>query len=732
MFYSDYPIEKQENDCLNRTIFSKQLAEAILSYTKTDNFVISLCGRWGSGKTSILNMVIEEIESLSKKVKEEERIIIVKFNPWNYSDCSQLISQFFSTLQTELRIFGNNEALCNVGSALEKYSSILDYSSYIPVVGQYLGPLKDLVSGLGSHMKEFGENGSSVESQKKRVVEALSNQKQKFLVVIDDIDRLNNKQIRAIFQLVNSLAGFPNMIYLLSFDRNVVSRALHEEQGCDGEEYLEKIIQVPFEVPEANKELVNNFLFERCYPVFFDNEEEESCFEKEYWSNIFSECISPFIKNLRDINRVMNAFEFKLNLMKDEVNKVDLLALTTLQICAPEIFYWIRVNKVILTGSIESTGGITGVEQKKNEKCYLDIFEKIYSKNPQNMLRIIGALFPQFAWHTGGYVQNNDTNDELRLKDKIASNERFDRYFNLSLEEISISKVEIKKSVFEYSKEEWSLLATELLKNNKLVDYLQEVRTYIPELSTQRKEILMDLCIEINAMEMAQMRANAFTIVPASMASNVLTETLRQNEKNANKHWILNTISKTNLKTLPSCCSIVEKLERAYGRVNQYLNSSEQYVLENALDEINIALTQRIRELLSLETLVECREVETVMYTWSLLEKESYDIFIKKVANDSRTLPIYLFLYAGTWYGGKNHGWHFEKERYTEHISKAEAYEKIKSLKGTNTFKQLPLQYKEIAIAFFLWCSDEIKDKHDINEIAVANLIEKWAKEVVS
>ena len=53
MFHSDKPISTKELDCLNRTEFSKQLAKAILSYTKKDNFTISLCGKWGSGKTEV-------------------------------------------------------------------------------------------------------------------------------------------------------------------------------------------------------------------------------------------------------------------------------------------------------------------------------------------------------------------------------------------------------------------------------------------------------------------------------------------------------------------------------------------------------------------------------------------------------------------------------------------------------------------------------------------------------
>ena len=81
MFYSDNPIKSKDYDSLHRAEFSKQLAEAILSYTKLDNFTISLCGRWGSGKTSILNMVVNEINCLSDN--DDDSPSMVNFSPWN-------------------------------------------------------------------------------------------------------------------------------------------------------------------------------------------------------------------------------------------------------------------------------------------------------------------------------------------------------------------------------------------------------------------------------------------------------------------------------------------------------------------------------------------------------------------------------------------------------------------------------------------------------------------------
>ena len=49
----------------------------------------------GCGKTSIINMVTETLEERNKQVDEENQIIIVRFNPWNYSDRTQIIDQFF-------------------------------------------------------------------------------------------------------------------------------------------------------------------------------------------------------------------------------------------------------------------------------------------------------------------------------------------------------------------------------------------------------------------------------------------------------------------------------------------------------------------------------------------------------------------------------------------------------------------------------------------------------------
>jgi len=101
MFKSDKPITSHKEDILNRYLFAQSLGNAILSYKNIEknSIVIGLFGAWGSGKTSIINMTLEHIDLVSKNKTEYEKPIIVKFNPWNYSDQNQLVTQFFKYLK---------------------------------------------------------------------------------------------------------------------------------------------------------------------------------------------------------------------------------------------------------------------------------------------------------------------------------------------------------------------------------------------------------------------------------------------------------------------------------------------------------------------------------------------------------------------------------------------------------------------------------------------------------
>lgn len=254
MINTDKPINTSEEDKLERSEFVKRISKAICEFNSKDNFTIALQGIWGCGKTSILNMISKEIAVIN------EKITVVSFNPWNFTDGNQLVSQFFMNLSSELKNRKTNKTLkkikkkdkyARIGELIDKYSYSLEYAEYLPVIGKYLKIVPKLASSFGSSLKEKNSaNTQNIIYQKNVLINALNDIDSRILIIIDDIDRLPNEQIRLIFQLVSSVAGLPNITYLLSYDKEIVVRALHDVQTCNGEEYLEKIIQVAFDVPK--------------------------------------------------------------------------------------------------------------------------------------------------------------------------------------------------------------------------------------------------------------------------------------------------------------------------------------------------------------------------------------------------------------------------------------------------------------------------------------------------
>lgn len=727
MFNTDKPIETNKDDHLKRTNFSKHLAKAILAYTKQDNFAISLCGKWGSGKTSIINMVIEEINKTIQGKNDDEKLIIIKFNPWNYVDSQQLIKQFFATIQDSLKYYKSNENLNKISDALENYSSLLEYTKMIPVIGGYLGPINKIIKRYSIKAKKKYQESNSIESQKNKIISALKEQNQKFLIIIDDIDRLTNLQIRDIFQLVNNLAGFPNMIYLLSFDREVVTRALGKVQNCNGNEYLEKIIQVTFNVPEASKQMIDNILIEKVDDLLRENNYNIEDYENRYCSMVLNDSVLPFINSVRDINRVLNSFEFKYSLMKDEIYPIDLLAITTLQVCMPDIYSWIEYNKDILVGSIQEKKIPTEDERKQKRDNYLKGFESI-SKNPELIVKAIKTLFPGFGMEIGETYLASDTEDELRRRNKISSGDRFDRYFNLSIEDIKISKGKLLNTIHNYSKEQLIGFFKELLKENRLEIYFREFHPYIVDLPFERSKIFIESFIELQLIDYTRFNQNKYINLNKENGFKIILKLLDNQDKKLNYKFISEMINESNGKDIGVLCRIVETIENNFNLYKNSENIDFNMIEKNDLKDLKSCILYKLNECSKRINFLDDNEIIYIYRVWKLLDQEEMKCYIKKQVEFSQNVPKLLNLYAGTWSNSKDNGWQFTNLKYEQYISTQEAYQKILLLKNTKEFNLLKHKFKEITVAFYLWCNLKEDDPFEkkVYKKDVDRLITDW------
>src|SRR5436190_1219808 len=102
MLDADRPIRTSTEDRLGRTSFAKYLARCLLEQTTIESFVIGLYGSWGVGKTSIINLVLEELKFASSNMFDDEKPVILNFNPWNYLGQNQLVENYFNRLLSEL------------------------------------------------------------------------------------------------------------------------------------------------------------------------------------------------------------------------------------------------------------------------------------------------------------------------------------------------------------------------------------------------------------------------------------------------------------------------------------------------------------------------------------------------------------------------------------------------------------------------------------------------------
>src|SRR5260370_25121851 len=91
----DNPISDKEKDLLHRYPLAKRIAEVINRHQGDESFVIGIEGEWGSGKTSFINMILEDLGKTNA--------LLIKFNPWNFSDQNELIKDFFESLSVSLK-----------------------------------------------------------------------------------------------------------------------------------------------------------------------------------------------------------------------------------------------------------------------------------------------------------------------------------------------------------------------------------------------------------------------------------------------------------------------------------------------------------------------------------------------------------------------------------------------------------------------------------------------------
>jgi len=496
MFKPDQPIKSYKEDILGRHPFAQSLGNAILSYKEKDSIVIGLFGAWGSGKTSIINMALEHIDLVSKNKIDDEKPIIVRFNPWNYSDQNQLVTQFFKQLSVVLRRPDYESDAKKAGERLETYAKFFEPLTLVPTVGPIASILSKVFKNIGSATKNWGNlKSNDLSAIRAELNDLLAKQPHKIILVIDDIDRLNNTEIRQIFQLIKSLGDFPNTIYLLAFDKNVVITALKKVQEGSGIEYLEKVIQIPFEIPLISKQEVEHLLFSQLDELIKDIPENK--WNQTYWGNIYHSGLKYFFRNIRDVTRYINSLRFSFEMVKGEVNAIDFLAITGIQVFIPEVYYGIRDNKDIFSG-VYSDYGRSDVTKEQDKKRCDEIFSRV-NEPPQKLLKdFLKRLFPKLESIYGNTNYGYDWLDNWRRDCRICSPDIFDIFFRLSLPKGEISQREIETILsLGNNPDSFTEALLKLNGDGRIIRFLERLEDYTSDIPEENIEPIISVLMDI-------------------------------------------------------------------------------------------------------------------------------------------------------------------------------------------------------------------------------------------
>jgi len=512
-FSSDAPITTIEQDELGYRYFAQNLVRAIKEIPAPQGFVIAINGRWGLGKSSIVEMMLCYIES---ETQDEETPFVFRFSPWMFSDQKELANQFFSQLagvliddeplteeeqQKEKRLKRQRAGwrLLEYGARLFSKENVKAVVSHTEELKNMAGETAAAVDPMASMTQAYASTKQTeinkklekydpsterdIHTHKKHIEEDLQELAQQILVVVDDIDRLYPDEIRQLFRVIKAAANFQNVLYLLVFDKKIVSEALKTD-AIDGNEYLEKIVQVSFDIPLPSREQLANLLLKRLKPLTKDV--PEHLLNWGELEKMFPAGVWQLISTPRHIVRFVNAMRLTYSWIKEDVNIVDFVLIESLRQFAPGVYNAIRQKKLWFATSAEMLlmdRNKDGRIKEYHEKWMADVSDDIRDA----VKEIVIYLFPQVATFLGeSLIINNEVEQDRTLR-RINHNKFFDLYFQLNIPENALSQGEVEQLV--NSTAEKSTLQEHLLSlasNSSLS--ITKLRAWLNELAYQSEK----------------------------------------------------------------------------------------------------------------------------------------------------------------------------------------------------------------------------------------------------
>ena len=314
-FIPDYPASPEDTDLLGRSEKAFDLAKKIF-HTDTSKaaFTLGLTAPWGAGKTSFMLAMQKHLRENYRK-----KIILIEFNPWMYRKAPNLTQIFFEEL---------SRALAPYSSALA--SGFMQYVDYI------LSKENNTWIQLGARLLPQGFKAKSTSEQYEFLNKEIGKLGKKIIIFIDDVDRLDSEELTELFCLVRNISSFPNMSYILAYDKEYVATQLQNKFNEHTYRYMEKIVQAEYPLAKITPEQLEEALREELKRIGYGN----------LWKPIKNSSfrLSNHLPTLRVIKQICNTLSSRRKELEGNIALSDWFIIEVIRIQYPRLFDFLREN----------------------------------------------------------------------------------------------------------------------------------------------------------------------------------------------------------------------------------------------------------------------------------------------------------------------------------------------------------------------------------------------------
>lgn len=445
-FSDDIPIKYPEQDRLGFNPLAQSIASCIRHLQDPVGSVIAVYGPWGSGKSSVVHLILHNLRNLPDQEKENAPTII-EFSSWSYRTEDGIVFGFFQELYAGLESTLSRSRKAKIAfdrmsfGALNSSNTTTISSISNAISGNVFGSIILtsfwLIQYAWSIIEVFLYGERKSKSLQDIVNEELSKCENPLLFVVDDIDRLSPDEALSIFRIIKSVGRLNNVIYLLSYDRDRVENLIDKIYPSEGSEYLEKIVQAGFDIPKPTRgELIEILKFNLDKLLSEMSNEMSSRVE-----SVISKVVFPEIKTPRDVHRLTNTLSITYNSVKGKIDIADFLGIETLRLFRPLVYHAVRANRDLFVGARKFASVKHDV--KISQRYRNMIFGSKLIDDEERVKQALAEIFPVLnqIWYGKPYTYSGSWETEYR----VCTDSNFDKYFGLFSRSRTITQVDIHR-----------------------------------------------------------------------------------------------------------------------------------------------------------------------------------------------------------------------------------------------------------------------------------------------